>query len=92
MSGRDAGETQSPLGPPGRCQQPLQMLISRSRSLSRGRMASWADERRNSRRDKIAARLLTLVTIGIDRGDGRLETIGGAEGTTGTDMFGDGSG
>src|SRR5450759_384287 len=92
MSGRDAGETQSPLGPPGRCQQPLQMLSSRSRSLSRRRMASWADERRNSRRDKVAARRFTLVTICVDLGEGRLEAAGGAEGTTGTDMLGDAGG
>jgi hypothetical protein len=55
-------------------------------------MASWADERRNSRRDKVAARRFTLVTICVDLGEGRLEAAGGAEGTTGTDMLGDAGG
>jgi hypothetical protein len=65
------------------------MLNSRSPSLSRGRTAAWADERRNSRRDKIAVRRFTPVAISVDLGDRRLETVGGVEGAAGTDMFGD---
>jgi hypothetical protein len=62
------------------------MLSLRSSGLF-ARTAAWADERRNSRLDKVA---VPLLTIGIDRGDGRLETMGAVEGTTGTAMLGDG--
>jgi len=55
-------------------------------------MAARADERRSSRLDKVAVLRFPLLTIGIDRSDGRLETIGAAEGTTGTAMLGDGGG
>jgi len=68
------------------------MLSFRSSGLSRARTAAWADERRNLRLDEIAVPRFTLFTIGIDRSDGRLETIGAVEGTTGTAIFGDGGG
>jgi hypothetical protein len=67
------------------------MLNLRSSGLF-ARIAAWADERRSSRLDKLAVLRFHLVTIGLDRGDGRLETIGAAEGTTGTAILGDGSG
>jgi len=58
------------------------MLSFPSSSLSRERLATGADERRNSRR-------FTLVTLGVDLGD-RLEIVGAVEGTTGTAMLGGG--
>jgi hypothetical protein len=64
------------------------MLSFRSIGLFRAWIAAWPDERRSSRLDKIAAPRFTLGTIG----DGRLETIGAVEGTTGTAMLGDGGG
>ena len=68
------------------------MLSLRSSGLSRAGIALWADERRSSRLDKIAVARFTLFKIGNDRGDGRLETIGAVEGTTGTALLGDGGG
>jgi hypothetical protein len=56
------------------------------------RIAARADERRSSRLDKAAVLRFPLLTIGIDPGDRRLETIGAAEGTTGAAMLGDGGG
>src|SRR6266550_7878939 len=61
---------------PSRCQQPLHMLSFPSSSLSRERLGTWADERRNSLRDRAAACRFTLVTLGVDLGDRRLETVG----------------
>jgi hypothetical protein len=67
------------------------MLSLRSSGLF-ARIAAWADERRISRLDKTVVLRFTLVTIGVDRGERRLETVEAVEGTTGTAMLGDGGG
>jgi hypothetical protein len=64
------------------------MLNLESSSFSRAREVR-AEERR-SRRDARASCRLTLLTIGADLEDRRLETGGAADGTTGTAMLGGG--
>ena len=78
--------------PLGCSQHPLQMLSVGSISLCRRRTVSWEDKRRSSRRDKVAVRPFTRATIRVALGEGRLEITGGADGTTGADMFGEGGG
>ena len=73
-----------------RRQQPLQMLSVPSKCRSRERAEARAEERRTSLRDKVAVCRFTRVTLGVDRGDRRLETAGAAEGTEGTAMLGGG--
>jgi len=67
------------------------MLKFRSGMLSRARTAARPETRR-SRRDKDAVRPYTRRTIGAELGDSRLETSGGADGTTGAVIFGAGGG
>ncbi|WP_291867369.1 hypothetical protein [Bradyrhizobium sp.] len=59
--------------------------ITRFRSRTEARAAG----RRMSRRDTVAARRLILVR-GFTAGETRVETIGAAEGTAGTEMLGGG--
>jgi hypothetical protein len=66
------------------------MLNFESSSLSRVRVAVRANERRDSRRDEDALCRFTLLTIGADLCDMRLETVGTKEGTVGTAMLGGG--
>jgi hypothetical protein len=68
------------------------MLNFESSSLSRVRVVAWADERRDSRRVEDAPCRLALLTIGVDLGETRLETVGATDGTAGTAMLGGGGG
>jgi hypothetical protein len=68
------------------------MLNFESSSLSCVRVVARADERRDPRRDKDALCRSALLTIGVDLGDRRLETVGTADGAAGTAMLGGGGG
>jgi hypothetical protein len=68
------------------------MLRVLSICLSRERVEARADERRALLRDSVVVGRFTVVTLGVDLGDSRLETAGAMEGTEGTAMFGGGGG
>ena len=74
-----------------RRQQPLQMLKLPSLDLLRARAGAREEERRNSVRSETAARRL-IFARGATAGEPREETMGAAEGTVGTVMFGGGGG
>lgn len=65
------------------------MLNLPSSGLFGARVETRAEARRNSRRDVTVARF-TLVTLGLTAGATRVESVGEAEGTTGTAMLGGG--
>jgi hypothetical protein len=67
------------------------MLYLLSSSRLRSRTEPRLAERRNSRRDKVVARRL-ILTRDDATGETRVEAVGAAEGTTGTEMFGCGGG
>jgi hypothetical protein len=68
------------------------MLHFESGSLFRVRVAAWADERRDSLRDEATFCRYARLTIDVDLGNTRLETVGAADGTVGTAMLGGGGG
>jgi hypothetical protein len=89
MSGRPRKAASRAASGNARPQHPRQMLNLPSTDLPRARAGARAEERRHSLRDKVAARRLILPR-GVTPGETRLETIGAAEGTVGTEMFGGG--
>ena len=81
-------ELRRKLCPPYIHQQPRQILNLGSTVLLRPRTSARA-ARRDSPRDTVAARRLILPRD-LSAGETRVETIGAADGTVGTEMFGGG--